>query len=330
MVDFFFLLSGFIMVHVYGPTFSNGPAWTSWKRFMQHRFARIYPLHFFSFAVMVAFFLIEFSDKKPEGLDAFIYNLYAIPTNLLLIHSLGIHSLFSWNVPSWSISTEWWMYVIFPFLFPWWQSLNKLKFGLLFLGLAAGYLFINYILYPHSVASSPLPMNRGYSLDVTYNYGFFRCFLGFVLGMQLYRIYSGGWMKNWLKSDFLFFGVVGLAFGLMHFGLPDYFLVLCFAALLLMAVWNAGLAGTILQWKPLQFLGDISYSIYMIHGPLLFIGLAIMGHLFPGIQYDKTPIQSLFYVLAYLGLLLTVSYLTYRTIELPFRQWLGGRKPKNG
>lgn len=61
-------------------------------------------------------------------------------------------------------------------------------------------------------------------------------------------------------------------------------------------------------------------------GPLLFIGLASMSHWFPGIQYNKTPLQSVSFVLGYLVLLIAISYLTYRTIELPFRLWLGGKR----
>jgi peptidoglycan/LPS O-acetylase OafA/YrhL len=43
-------------------------------------------------------------------------NAYSIITNLFLIHSMNLHSWFTWVHASWSISTEWWAYMLFPFL----------------------------------------------------------------------------------------------------------------------------------------------------------------------------------------------------------------------
>src|SRR5579871_3338787 len=53
MVDFFFVMSGFIILHVYGGDFKYTVAKGSLKKFFVARFARIYPLHFFSLALLI-------------------------------------------------------------------------------------------------------------------------------------------------------------------------------------------------------------------------------------------------------------------------------------
>src|SRR5664279_2124889 len=111
MVDLFFIMSGFIICHVYRKSFEEGLTAKNFKQFFIARFARIYPLHLFVLIV-----LILWIAKIGVGGLGMVFDPTSIPTNLLLIHSFGIHKVFTWNVPSWSISAEWWAYMAFPFL----------------------------------------------------------------------------------------------------------------------------------------------------------------------------------------------------------------------
>ena len=330
MVDFFFILSGFILVHVYGASFGEGVGLFTYKRFIRHRFARIYPLHLFAFLCMYVFYRVQYAGKSLDGFEALLYNKAAIFTNLTLLHSMGLHSFFSWNVPSWSISTEWWMYVLFPWLYVWLKPGSKQKTVLVFAGIAVGYVAITYLLYPIEAAASPVGQNRGYSLDVTYRFGFIRCFVGCVLGMQLYSVFQKGWFKAMGQQGWPLAVVVLLLVLLMHFGLPDYLVVVCFALVLMLSVHSTGLAHRMLHWSPLQLLGRVSYSLYLMHGPVLIIGLAVLKHYMPGIAYQQTSLHSIAWVLGFLLLLFFISYLTYRGIEQPLRNGLGGRRPMAG
>ena len=110
MVDLFFVMSGFIIYHVYQKNFETGLSGIQFRRFIVARFARVYPLHFITLVLCLLILVPMF------GWDPYMGNPRAIPTNLLLIHSFGIHNSFNWNVPSWSISAEWWAYMVFPFL----------------------------------------------------------------------------------------------------------------------------------------------------------------------------------------------------------------------
>ena len=111
-VDFFFILSGFILAHVYGREFSSGRA--SWKDFLIARFARIYPAHL----TIMILFLVYISVFGSIG---FNYNLdrYRVDTfieHILLIDAWGVSNTLSWNYPSWSISAEFFAYFLFPIL----------------------------------------------------------------------------------------------------------------------------------------------------------------------------------------------------------------------
>src|SRR5436190_20816730 len=114
-VDFFFVLSGFIITANYRTRLLKG---FSFWNFMLLRFCRVYPLHF---AILIAFVGLEFARYLFGGLVGGAANdkfsgsrsVEAIVTNILLIHSLGVHGTLTWNPPSWSISTEFYTYVIF-------------------------------------------------------------------------------------------------------------------------------------------------------------------------------------------------------------------------
>ncbi len=87
MVDFFFVLSGFIMLHVYGPGFSDAVTISAFKRFTVARFARVYPLHF----VMLAYCVVLFGASATLGIPAVPVleienNWFSIFTNLLLLN----------------------------------------------------------------------------------------------------------------------------------------------------------------------------------------------------------------------------------------------------
>ena len=119
MVDLFFILSGFIMCYVYETYFNDSTQSKKTIEFLKARLARIYPLHLVTLAVLVLAVGITYAIGKDSNYDAFalaLYNPKAIITNIFLLQSAHVHNMFTWNVPSWSISAEWLAYLVFPFL----------------------------------------------------------------------------------------------------------------------------------------------------------------------------------------------------------------------
>lgn len=115
-VGFFFLLSGFILIYTYHRRFTGRLAWRDVREFYVARFARIYPVHVVATASAVLV-LWRFGGTVWDVSGAATREA-AVAAQLLLVQSwipderlyLGI------NAPAWSISTEMFFYVAFPFM----------------------------------------------------------------------------------------------------------------------------------------------------------------------------------------------------------------------
>src|SRR4029077_20772932 len=114
-VDFFFVLSGFVIAHAYGEKLSDGD---DIKAFVLRRFGRLWPLHVTVLLTLVAIELsrLEIAHIHPIAGEhpAFTADrsVYAIITNLALVQALGLHSFDTWNGPAWSIGVEFYTYLI--------------------------------------------------------------------------------------------------------------------------------------------------------------------------------------------------------------------------
>lgn len=114
-VDVFFILSGFILAHTYSETFRTNVSWQSYLAFLQNRLARIYPVHLITLFIAIALFLISVFVFHKIQRD--IGTIYPGPllANILLIHA-WFPSIGAPNAPSWSISAEWFAYLLCPIL----------------------------------------------------------------------------------------------------------------------------------------------------------------------------------------------------------------------
>ncbi|WP_081420973.1 acyltransferase family protein [Rickettsia asembonensis] len=118
-VVIFFVLSGFILCYVYNTKFSTKTI--SYKEFLFARIARVYPLHLF----MLLFTLVSSFSYPIPLLPS--DNFYTFFLNIFLIQAWGFTDLVSWNQPAWSISTEMFAYLLFPFLISFMQRLSIIK-----------------------------------------------------------------------------------------------------------------------------------------------------------------------------------------------------------
>lgn len=112
-VDLFFILSGFVLAHVYGPQVEARQF--HYGSFVWARLARVYPLHLACLLAMVALWAVglKMGATFPDG----AFEVAHIPAHLGLVHAWGILGSDGWNFPSWSISAEWFAYLLFPVLF---------------------------------------------------------------------------------------------------------------------------------------------------------------------------------------------------------------------
>ena len=319
MVDLFFIMSGFIIYHVYHKSFAADYS-GNFRQFIVARFARVYPLHVITLMLCIVIFVPMF------GWNPLINNPRAIPTNLLLIHSFGIHKLFNWNVPSWSISAEWWAYMVFPFLAIFMYRKKKAAVSLLSLFAVLAYLAIMFWIPRVNAFDPSLPHRQ--NLDVTFDYGFLRGLAGFITGMILYKVYEAGYLAKVFQKDVTALIITTACILCMHFGWNDGFDIILFVLLVLAFSLNNERLHLLCNIRIAQYLGKISYSIYLMQlFPLIPLWSGIK---LPGLIYAEHSASASFwtgagYCLIYVILVVSVASLTYFTIEKPSRKYINER-----
>jgi peptidoglycan/LPS O-acetylase OafA/YrhL len=306
-VDLFFILSGFVITLNYRWMLEDLTLGTA-KLFIVARLARIYPVHLF----MCLLFLINpvcillFSTARDLGAryDPGYYLL-----SLLLMQNWGLASQLEWNNPAWSISTEWFVYLMFPALL---LGLKRLPntvptiAGAIIVVLAALALLFDRA----GLASIG---------DAIPQFGLARCLCEFLVGMGLCRLTR----LVAAPGTLLTLGLLGLAGALVvatiGFALPDFILLpgACALVITALASERSPLGGWLAR-KPLLWLGEISYALYMTHyfvkDWIKFAGLALPG---PAI------------FLLYLSLVLLAGLAVYYGIEKPGRQYFRSIALKN-
>lgn len=295
-VDFFFVLSGFVIAFAYLDRIEDV---RSTAKFTVRRFGRLWPLHVTMLGVFV---LIEFVRLFGGG-EAFTgYKApWTIVPEIALAHSLGFTGVTNWNTPSWSISTEFWTYLIF---------------AALVLGFRRHMAIVSAVAVAASLAVLVAVSPKG--MDVTFDYGLLRCIAGFFAGVGTLLAWRA--LKDRvvlpmptvlefsvLAAIVVFVSAAGHSW--LSFAAP-----FVFAPAVLIFSFQKGALSTALLARPLQALGTWSYGIYMTaYFVALFFNLKAVPML-TGVPMDLVAI-------VYLACVLVASWLAYRVIEAPGRAY---------
>jgi peptidoglycan/LPS O-acetylase OafA/YrhL len=259
-VDFFFVLSGFVLCHSYRGKISS---LSDLVRFAVRRFGRVWPLH----AVVLALFIVAVvwvnRLPHPDGLNLTwnqsSYAIGAIFPSLLLLNAMNLLGNV-WNGPAWSIGAEFYVYLLFGAL----MLVAGRRLVLPALMLSAAALALVY-------AWAPSFMNT------TWDYGFVRCIAGFFSGIVAFHLYERTKQRDLFAATRRELGAVVLvllfvvsagqnadAVSPLSLAAPVVFglAVIVFAG-------QQGFVSLALRAPPFVALGRYSFSIYMIHQPLL-------------------------------------------------------------
>lgn len=223
----------------------------------------------------------------------------------------------SWNFPSWSISCEFFAYIVF---------------GLLALtGVLRSALFPIVATLFAGVAYCALAAEFG-NLDITYDWGGARCFAGFFLGSSI--IFIGSFISRVVPDSVLQMAevaVVVVAITLMCLvtGPIVVSVIPLFIAAIALLQRDKGPVARLLRLQSIQFLGTVSYSIYMVQLFVILSATIILKRVFkipvstdPHTQRITMIMNPWVGDIVLIGILLSVLLLatmTYKLIENPGR-----------
>lgn len=313
LVEFFFVLSGFVLAHTYvlQEAFDL-------KKFCISRTFRLLPLHWLMLAAIV---LLEFGKLFAYKKGFMLNNIpftgdYSPPElipNFFLIQSwTDSTSPVSFNYPSWSISVEYYMYMIFATVL---FFLNKIIYVIW--GLIAIIAFS--ILYTGSELLT-IPVARGLSC-------FFSGALSYVLFSRIRRLEKLGlWGMTALEISSLVAVVVVITSDIGNKSLLASFL---FCVVVVIFAFDGGAISKLFKRDFFSFAGKISYSIYLTHAAVLlcFVSVFMVAqktfglNLTPmvnGQRYIDTGnyLINNFIVFFALALVIYVSSFTHKYIEI--------------
>ena len=326
LMDFFFVLSGFLICCAYGDKLKTG---RDAARFAQARFARLWPLHAAMLAVFVGIETAKAIFAPHLGLQppfTGAKSVIGILTNLLLIHSLHVHPFLTWNAPSWTVSVEFFTYLLFAGLVVAWPR-RPILIGAAMAAVGA----FGVVLIARS-------------LEANYDWGLFRCFYGFFCGVVTWRIWKAApevlKQRRMVATGLEVIATVGVFAYIAILGGPPFGYAgpLVFSAFIWIYACEAGAVTQAMRAPPLVRLGEISYSIYLTHFPIIVIltlSLRLFEHV-SGVNFETlgfAGIDRMSFVygpskwvmdgvmIAYLGLVIAVATQTFKYIEEPGRKF---------
>ncbi len=264
-VEFFFVLSGFILIHVYGERaqeFWRGKAYVS---FLQARLSRLYPLHLFTLLTML-FLMLAVSALADLGGYVSIYHGPYPPintwpsfvANLFLVHAWNLFPWLTWNGASWFVSVEFLLCLLFP----------------IYVLLSRGGILRALVLIGTGVAAlTYMAETTHYGLDLTFHNGAFRGMAGFTVGVGMAMLFreanraGAERLPEWLHSIAQAVALVFLYWAIYRTGWAhrpqDIWVALALAVLVFVLAFDRGFLARALSTALPRKLGEWSYAIYM-------------------------------------------------------------------
>jgi len=256
----FFVLSGFVLAYVYQEWFKPGFKITEYYRFIRLRLARVYPLHLLML-LLWGLFIVYGRIAVTDNDTPFTFFL-----NLTLTHAWGFTRSLSWNLPSWSISSEFFCYLLFPFL----MLLARLGRGYIVLLMAFSLVEPLYHPYAHFVKLIMDSFNLIFAVhQFEYGVSLIDWFCTFAFGVFIFLLLQGRNLLGGLRELFFMLGC-GLFFYVFSAGLSDNdeirLLISLASALFIVSAYYEGKLAVLVFGNPVAvFLGLISYALYLSH-----------------------------------------------------------------
>ncbi len=314
-VPFFFTLSGFVINYNYHDKFESI---VDVKIFIKKRFYRLYPLHLFFLIIFLLIEILRYFAEFKLGIYSNIEpfeknNFYSFISNLFLLQTFLDQNTF--NTPSWSISAEFYTYVLFSIL-------------IFFRFKAFQLLLIIFLILILRQFYGPI-----FGPQTTF-FSFVDCIYCFLIGVVFCNIYfkvNNKKLYTNYSNIFVIFSILSVLISILIFEKNLRFFIPLFFGILILFSSNLDqntLLGKFICNKYFVFLGKISYSIYLSHLFIFWIVTQILRFIFKIDTYvdENTGATTLDLgvfsssVLAIVLYILTIffSIITYNLIEKKF------------
>ncbi len=264
-VEFFFALSGFILIHVYGARAAEFWHGGAFLPFLKARLARLYPIHLFTLLTMLLLMLALNALAEANGYvsiyrgtDAPMNTWPSFVANLFLVQAWNTVQGLSWNTAAWFISIEFLLCLLFP----------------VYVLLSRGGAWRGVLLIVTGIAwLILLSWNSQIGLDITFRNGMFRGMAGFAIGTGTAMVYraaikaGAGTLSEWKHSAaqavLLVFFVWAIWFSGPAHTRSDMWTALALDAFVLALAFDRGFVARFLSSAAMRKLGEWSYGIYM-------------------------------------------------------------------
>jgi peptidoglycan/LPS O-acetylase OafA/YrhL len=304
-VDLFFVLSGFVISLVY----IKKAEWTKdfFYKFYSARFARIYPLYIITLIILAVLTVLAIRSSPHTYHNNEAISSVAIIKQLLLVNAMPFAYCKMLILTSWSVSIEWWLYIL---LFP---LLMLLKGVRSFLAkpvcmIILSCLLILYLYQPHMTEAATVSWPA-----------FARGVVGFTLGWLTHWHFS----NNTKLSEFckrycdimMVVAAIILLISPLFIPTQPWTALIIFPFLILGLCYKGPTSTKVFSSKFFVILGDISYSVYLLH-PIV---LQICSTMIRKFLHVNEDILMVGYTLVVVGGTLVISYFSYVYIEAPVR-----------
>lgn len=304
-VDIFFVLSGFVLAYNYADVKTHRSV-SSYSKFLWMRLARIYPVHVAALVLMSISMLLHFSLRIPYSTDHSAESLFE---SLALIHGWSVPIFGKWNAPSWSLSAEWAAYLAFPLVAV--VAMRMRSQALLILSVVSLFAILSLLMYL-------TPGNNAMQL------GMYRIATEFTSGVFLFRLWSLSPKRSNIADQV---AMASLIVMLSLSGYLDYayrddtalvWLAPLSGILVLFLASAKGAFSALLSSNKMQYLGKISYSLYMVHFSFLVLAKNYIAH-----EFTTLPVSTaLIITAAFLVTSFACAHWFYVSIEEPSRRWM--------
>ena len=306
-VDVFFILSGFILTHVY----LHGNGAPDYKRFLAARFARIYPAHLFILLAMLGLVLI--APMVGVGLEPGRFNPADFAGTLLLVQAwFPRETMALWNGPAWSLSAEWFAYLAFPAYAAVALRLRSRPWVLIAL---AALLFVALDAFYRAQFGRVLPRAED-------SLGILRILPEFLYGIGLYYL-GQRWTLSPRLAVLVALATTAALLALMQVGADDRVIVAAAGPFILsLALLAKAPVTTFLSHPIALFAGEASFALYLVHIPMLMVWRNAVQAVAGWPEDYRMGVGELSSLLV---LTLVAAAAIHVFVEQPGRRWLRSR-----